>query len=515
MKPPLFNWLDHRASGVLLHPTSLPGDFGVGTLNDHCLKFIDFLADADFNYWQICPLGPTGYGNSPYQSFSTFAGNPYLISLNGLHARDLLDGKILDDLSHLPHSFVDYGGLYMSKWAVLDSVYEVFVQGEEKIRPYGSFTAFKEKHAEWLDPFAYYQALKEKFEGKPWYEWPKQFLSYKSAAKSKVRQELERAIDAQKFFQYLFFGQWDIVRKYANEKGVKIVGDLPIFVALDSADVWQNQEQFQLDPQTRLPTSVAGCPPDYFSADGQLWGNPLYDWDKMKKDNYSWWTKRLQACFDMYDVVRLDHFRGFDEYWSIPYGSPTAREGKWVKGPGIDFFAAIKDKLDSCHLIAEDLGELSDTVMELLQDSGLPGMTVLQFAFGDDADNLYLPHNLKPNTVIYPGTHDNDTTIGWYKTAPKKTQDHVRQYYRISGDEIGWDLIRSCYQSVAKLSIIPLQDILSLDSDARFNLPGAAENNWEWRFLPEQLDSLKGGTTDYLKSLAKLYYRDGSKAISQ
>ncbi|MCL4157288.1 UNVERIFIED_CONTAM: hypothetical protein GTU68_025496, partial [Idotea baltica] len=325
-----------------MHPTSLPGEFGVGTLNDHCLEFIDFLADAGMKYWQICPLGPTGYGNSPYQSFSAFAGNPYLISLRSLQARDLLDSSVLDDLSHLPQGFVDYGGLYMSKWAILDSVYEVFVEGNQKIRPYGSFGDFKRKHESWLEPFAYFQALKNHFDGNPWYEWPKELSSYQSSKKSPLRQELERDIDSQKFFQYLFYGQWNAVRAHAKKRGVKIIGDLPIFVALDSADVWQSPEQFQLDPKTNLPTAVAGCPPDYFSEDGQLWGNPLYNWDSMKKDGYQWWIERLKASFDIYDVVRIDHFRGFDSYWKIPYGAPTARTGAWTKGPGIGFFEAVK-----------------------------------------------------------------------------------------------------------------------------------------------------------------------------
>lgn len=509
MNQALFNWLDHRASGVLMHPTSLPGEFGVGTLNDHCFEFIDFLADAGMTYWQICPLGPTGYGNSPYQSFSAFAGNPYLISLRSLQARELLDNRILDDLSHLPKGFVDYGGLYLSKWAILDSVYETFVQGEQKIRPYGSFKDFKDKRESWLEPFAYFQALKNHFDGKPWYEWPQEFSSYENAQNNSLRQELERDIDAQKFYQYLFYGQWDAVRAHAKKRGVEIIGDLPIFVALDSADVWQDPEQFQLDPKTKLPTAVAGCPPDYFAEDGQLWGNPLYDWDKMKQDGYQWWIERLNASFDMYDVVRIDHFRGFDSYWRIPYGSPTARSGEWTKGPGIDFFEAVKNGVRNCKLIAEDLGELSESVNELRRDTGLPGMAVLQFAFDDDSANLYLPHNQSPNTVVYSGTHDNDTTIGWYATAPEKTRDHVRRYYEVSGENIGWDLIRSCYKSVAKLAIVPFQDLLSLGSEARFNTPGAAENNWEWRYHADDLRRLRDSSSEYLRNLGETYYRPG------
>ncbi len=512
MKSPLFNWLDHRAAGVLLHPTSLPGDYGIGTLSNHCFEFIDFLADAGFKYWQICPLGPTGFGDSPYQSFSSFAGNPYLISLRALNAQELLDDSILEDLSTLPRSFVDYGALYNAKWPVLDAVYETFVRGEKKILPYGSFDAFKDKNAHWLEPFAYFQALKQHFDGAPWFDWPAEFLSYQEAPENALREKLEREIDAQRFYQYLFFGQWNEVRAHAKKRGVQIIGDIPIFVAMDSADVWQNQQFFQFDKKTGKPIAVAGCPPDYFSEDGQLWGNPLYDWDALKADGYSWWIDRLNANFDMYDVVRIDHFRGFDSYWKIPYGSKTAKTGKWADGPGIDFFNVIKKKVKHCKLIAEDLGELTDSVRELRRDTGLPGMAILQFAFGGESDNYYLPHNVQSNTVLYPGTHDNDTSLGWYESLDKNAQDHARRYFDVSGENIGWDMLRAAYKSVAKLSVIPLQDILSLDSEGRFNTPGVAQGNWQWRYSPEQLKSLKGDTTRYLNMLAELCYREGKPA---
>ncbi len=511
MKTPLFNWLDHRAAGVLLHPTSLPGDYGIGTLNDHCLQFIDFLSEAGFTYWQICPLGPTGFGDSPYQSFSSFAGNPYLISLRELHAQDLLETQILNDLSALPSSFVDYGGLYNAKWPVLDAVYERFVNSGEKIRPYGSFTAFKDRHDAWLEPFAYFQSLKNHFQGAPWYLWPDKYLDFGKAADAPLRKTLD--VDAQKFYQYLFFGQWNAVREYARSKGVQIIGDIPIFVALDSADVWQNQSNFQFKAKTAEPKAVAGCPPDYFSEDGQLWGNPLYDWSALKKERYSWWIDRLKASFDLFDVVRIDHFRGFESYWSIPYGSETARVGKWEKGPGLDFFKTVKKDIPNCKLIAEDLGELTDSVRDLRANTGLPSMAVLQFAFGGEGDNYYLPHNVYSNTALYPGTHDNNTSIGWYNSADEQTQDHVRRYLDVNGDSIGWDLLRASYKSVANLAIVPMQDILSLGSEARFNTPGQAENNWQWRYGPEQLDALRGETTQYLNMLASLTYREGKPAI--
>jgi len=510
---PLFNWLDHRAAGVLLHPTALPGNYGIGTLNNHCLAFIDFLAEAGFKYWQICPLGPTGFGDSPYQSFSSFAGNPYLISLRELHAKDMLDRKILEELSILPNSFVDYGGLYNAKWPVLDAVYEAFISSEKTTLPYGSFTSFKKTCQNWLEPFAYFQSLKKHFNGKPWYQWPEEYLDFEKASEGSLRESLSREIDAQKFFQYLFYGQWKRIREYAASKNVQIIGDIPIFVALDSADVWQNQQYFQFNPEKAEPLAVAGCPPDYFSKDGQLWGNPLYDWDALKAEGYSWWIDRLKASFDLCDVVRIDHFLGFDAYWKIPYGSKTARTGEWTKGPGLDFFKVVKKKIKNCKLIAEDLGELTDSVRQLRSDTGLPGMSVLQFAFGGEGDNPYLPHNLNSNTVLYPGTHDNDTSIGWYENVDENTQDHSRRYFDISGENIGWDLIRASYKSVANLAIVPLQDLMSLGSEARFNTPGQAQGNWQWRYLPQQLEALRGDTAEYLNSLSELYYRDGRPAV--
>ncbi|MBC2607593.1 4-alpha-glucanotransferase [Pelagicoccus albus] len=513
MKDPLFNWLDHRAAGVLLHPTSLPGEYGIGTLNEHAYRFIDFLTAGGFKYWQLCPLGPTGFGDSPYQSFSSFAGNPYLISLNALEGLHLLDSAILEELKILPNSFVDYGGLFNAKWPVLDAVYEAFVQGNKKIRPYGPFASFKKKHADWLEPYAYFQAFKAHFDGKPWYQWPKEFRSFSEAKDSPLLKELERKIDAEMFFQYLFEGQWQALKSYSNKKGVEIIGDIPIFVALDSADVWQNPQYFQLDPETYLPTAVAGCPPDYFSEDGQLWGNPLYDWDALAKYGNSWWIKRLKRCFQLYDVVRVDHFRGFDSYWSIPYGSETARFGEWKKGPGLDFFKSIKKKIKDCKLIAEDLGDLTDDVRALRRDSGLPGMSILQFAFGGDGDNFYLPHNLQADSVLYPGTHDNNTSLGWFESASDRERTHVQRYLGVDGNVIGWDLIRASYKAVSKLAIIPMQDIMSLGSEARFNTPGRAQGNWSWRYTPGQLAQLQGGTTSYLKELSDLYYRDGSPAV--
>ena len=509
MQKPIFNWLDHRASGVLLHPTSLPGDYGIGTLNDHCQEFIDFLSDAGFTYWQVCPLGPTGFGDSPYQSFSSFAGNPYLISLKAIADHGLLDPAILEDLSNLPKSIVDYGALFNAKWPILNAIYDTYIKNSSIELPYGDFDEFCSQEASWLEPFAFFQALKSNFKGAPWCQWPAKYRDYEKAIKAPTPEKLVHEIEAQKFYQYLFFGQWRRIRDHAASKGVRIIGDIPIFVALDSADVWQNQSYFQLDPKTSDPIAVAGCPPDYFSEDGQYWGNPLYDWQAHENDSYSWWIERLKASFKMHDVVRIDHFRGFDSYWSIPYGSETAREGEWVDGPGTGFFKRVGKEIPDCQLIAEDLGELTPSARSLREATGLPGMSILQFAFGGKGDNLYLPHNVLPNTVLYPGTHDNDTSIGWYRSADEITRDHVRRYMDVSGGNIGWDFIRAAYKSVAKLAIIPLQDLMSLDSDARFNSPGQAMGNWQWRYRPEQLSALYGGTTQYLKSLAELYNRKG------
>ena len=320
MQEPIFNWLDHRASGVLLHPTSLPGDYGIGTLDDHCQKFINFLSDAGFTYWQVCPLGPTGFGDSPYQSFSSFAGNPYLISLEAMADHGLLDPAILEDLSTLPKSIVDYGALFNAKWPILNAIYNTYIKNSSSSCHTATLTSSAAKRLPWLEPFAFFQALKSNFKGAPWRQWPAKYRDYDKAIKAPTPEKLVHEIEAQKFYQYLFFGQWRRIRDHAASKGVRIIGDIPIFVALDSADVWQNQSYFQIDPKTSDPIAVAGCPPDYFSKDGQYWGNPLYDWQAHENNSYSWWIERLKANFRMHDVVRIDHFRGFDSYWSIPYG---------------------------------------------------------------------------------------------------------------------------------------------------------------------------------------------------
>lgn len=503
---PLFNWLDQRAAGVLLHPTSFPGPHGIGTLNVHAVRFLEFLAKAGFSYWQVCPLGSTGYGNSPYQSFSAFAGNPYLIDLEPLLAAGLLQRAELAKLERLPTDRVDFGAIWQEKWPVLFTAAERF-QKKPVALPYGDFAEFCAAQSAWLDDYAYFLALKDHFAGRPWWEWPAEQRNFEKATKAALRRTLAPKIFAHQFLQYVFFGQWRQLRAHAAKLGIEVVGDVPIFVALDSADVWANPDLFLLDPTTRRPTFVAGVPPDYFSADGQLWGNPLYDWPAHQRTGYAWWLRRMAATFDLCDVVRIDHFRGFETYWAVPAGAPNARKGTWELGPGLDFFRAVRTSFPAAKIIAEDLGVLTPEVIALREATGLPGMAITQFAFGGDAKNLYLPHNHAANCVLYPGTHDNDTTRGWYATTDEKSRDHLRRYFRISGAEIAWDFIRAAYASPCRLAVVPLQDLLNLDSSARFNTPGKPDGNWEWRYRSEQLETLERNSTKYLSDLGELYGR--------
>ena len=508
---PLFNWLDTRAAGVLLHPTALPGDQGVGTFDANAVRWLDFLAAAGLKFWQICPLGPTGYGDSPYQCFSAFAGNPYLVDLRALVAPGLLTHAEIAPLAALNPDRVDYGALYEKKRPLLARAFARFTAaGAPVLAADGeTFAQFRQKQAAWLDGFAFFLALKDHHHGIAWWEWPAAVRSLAAAQRSPLRSQLAAAAEAHAFYQYLFFAQWRALRAQAAKRGIEIIGDIPIFVAADSADVWANPELFELDAKTGRPAAVAGVPPDYFSADGQLWGNPLYDWAKHAADGFKWWHARLRASFELCDVVRIDHFRGFDAYWRIPAGAPTARTGTWEKAPGWELFRSVRAAFPGAKIIAEDLGELTPSVVALREATGLPGMAILQFAFGGaDAENLYLPHNLVPNGVIYPGTHDNDTSLGWYAAAPEQERDHVRRYLRVDGREVGWDFIRTGYAAVSRLAVFPLQDILSLGSEARFNAPGKPQGNWQWRYRAGQVEQLiNGGTAAYLKSLGALYGR--------
>jgi 4-alpha-glucanotransferase len=506
--PPLFNWLDQRSAGVLLHPTALPSAFGIGAFDSAVDSFLQFLSDARFAYWQICPLGPTGFGDSPYQCFSSFAGNPYLIDPQALVSAGLLTDSAVAGLRSLSPDRVDFGALYQRKLPLLFSAHERWRQRGKPGLPYGDFEEFRETNRAWLRAYASFSALKDHFNGGPWWEWPESARSLAAAGRSPLLRELAVRIEAYEFIQYLFFGQWRRVRERARVLGIQIIGDTPIFTALDSADVWSSPQLFQLDRRTLRPTAVAGVPPDYFSADGQLWGNPLYDWAAHADENHAWWLARLRANFELCDIVRIDHFRGFEAYWSVPAGATTARGGKWITGPGLEFFAAVRAALPQAKLIAEDLGLLTPETIALRQATGLPGMAVLQFAFGGGADNLYLPHNLEANTVVYSGTHHNDTTRGWYASADEKTRDHVRRYFRISGEEVSWDFLRAAFASVANLAVVPLQDLLGLGSEGRFNTPGRSQGNWTWRYRPGQLEQLRQNSTGYLRELAGLYGRE-------
>lgn len=455
------------------------------------------------SWWQVCPLGPTGFGDSPYQCFSAFAGNPYLIDLQDLVAQKFLVADELAPLSKLGAGEVDFGALYQAKWPLLRLSFDRYKRAGFPALGAESFSKFKAAQASWLEPYACFRALKDSFGGRAWWEWPAAARSYGSL-RAALRSSLADEIGAHQFYQYVFFTQWGRIRAEAASRGIGIIGDIPIFVAADSADAWAEPGLFELGKDGR-PVAVAGVPPDYFSSDGQLWGNPLYRWDVHAADGYAWWKKRLAASFAVCDIVRIDHFRGFDAYWRISLPAENARTGKWIPGPGLDFFHKMKEAFPGARIIAEDLGLLTPSVEELLAQTGLPGMAVLQFAFGGDAKNPYLPHNLRQNGVIYPGTHDNDTAIGWYALAGEPTRDHVRRYLRVSGKDIGWDLVRTAYSAVSRIAVVPMQDLLSLGSEARLNSPGIPQGNWRWRLAEGAIERLAtGGTAAYLAELASL-----------
>lgn len=471
-----------RSSGVLLHPTSLPGPYGCGELGSEARTWIDFLASAGQRLWQVMPLGPTGYGDSPYQCFSAFAGNPYLISLDALVAAGRLTAAELDPLRELPGGHVDYGALYRLKLPLLARAAEAFLAAPTEER--AGFDEFCSANAEWLDDYALFMALKDDLGGAAWVTWPAPLRDRQEGAIAEARSRLAPAVARQRVWQFWFASQWRDVKAYAAEHGVGLVGDMPIFVALDSADVWSNRELFLLAPDGN-PTVVAGVPPDYFSATGQRWGNPLYDWEQMRRGGFGWWRRRMRAALEQVDLVRVDHFRGFAANWEIPASEPTAVKGRWVEAPGFELFEALRDELavdGELPVIAEDLGVITPDVERLRDHFGLPGMKVLQFAFAGGPQDPYLPHNYDRNCVVYTGTHDNDTTLGWYRSAPAAERDLVRRYLACGDDEVVWRLIRLALSSTAEVAIVPLQDLLALGSEARMNTPGSATGNWSWRF---------------------------------
>jgi 4-alpha-glucanotransferase len=474
-----------RASGIILHPTSLPGADGIGDIGPEAYSWIDFLAKAGCSIWQVLPLGPTGYGDSPYQAFSAFAGNPYLISPALLLDEDLLTRQDLADRPRFPDERVDFGSVITWKLTMLDRAYTRFSKGQDKDLTQ-EFITYQEKQAFWLDDYALFMSIKETLGGGSWEKWPAALRKREKRALDIFKEQNSDAIRRHVFRQFIFHRQWQMLHSYAQQNKIRIIGDAPIFVSYDSADVWANPKLFYLDSKG-LPSFVAGVPPDYFSKTGQLWGNPLYRWDVHKTDGYSWWIQRLSAILQQVDIIRLDHFRGFAGYWEIPYGMPTAEIGRWVPGPSSDFFSAVKSALGDLPIIAEDLGVVTPDVIELRDGFNLPGMKIFQFAFATDPDDPFLPHNYPVNCVTYTGTHDNDTAIGWYKTAPEEEQDLCRRYLARSGDDISWDMIRAIWGSVAVMSIAPIQDFLSLDTSARMNFPGRPDGNWTWRILPGSL----------------------------
>ena len=483
-----------RASGILLHPTSLPGDYGVGDLGKSAYEFADFLEKSKQTYWQILPLGPTGYGDSPYQSFSAFAGNTNLISPEKLVEDEFLTREEINQKPDFPVGRVDFGKLYDWKNWILGLAYERFrLTTNADLR--GEFETFCRENADWLDEYVLYRAVKKSQNQKAWFEWEKPLKLRDENALEKARENLETEIKAQKFQQWLFYRQWNKLKNYCETKNIEIIGDVPIFVALDSADVWCNQSQFKLN-EDGSPKVISGVPPDYFSKTGQLWGNPIYDWEQMKNDNFRWWISRIRHTLKTVDIVRVDHFRGFAAAWEVPGEDKTAENGRWVDVPGRELFETLKNALGDLPVMAEDLGVITPDVEDLRDSFGFPGMRVLQFAFGGDPNNHDLPHNYIRNCVAYTGTHDNDTTVGWFNSRAdaNSTRDNSQinrerefclKYLASDGSEIHWDFIRAVWKSAANTAIAPMQDVLGLGNDARMNLPASDSGNWNWRCKSE------------------------------
>ena len=463
---------EHRAAGILLHPTSLPGRYGIGDLGDELLQFLDWAASAGMRLWQVLPLNPPGYGNSPYGSVSAFAGNPLLISPQRLLQEELRDVPSFDD------AHVEFDRVAAFKDELLRAAWSRFTD-------HAALDAFAAEHSEWLDDYALFMALKERNGGAPWWKWERRLVRRENAALKRARDQYAKEIRFWQFVQLVFFRQWAAVREAARARGIRIIGDVPIYVACDSADVWGNRELFALD-EGGHPTFVAGVPPDYFSETGQRWGNPLYRWDVLRETNFRWWIARVRTNLRFADLLRLDHFRGFVAYWEIPANEPTAVHGQWRPGPGIALFNALREALGELPLIAEDLGFITPDVHELRRAIGIPGMHILQFGFGQN-DSPHLPHRYEPKTVAYTGTHDNDTARGWFTTASKEECEAASTYLGCTDERIASCLIRAAYTSVADTSIVPAQDVLDLGSEARMNRPGAGDGNWSWRLLPGAL----------------------------
>lgn len=495
----------NRSGGILLHPTSLPGRYGIGDLGPEAYAFVDWLVSTGCKLWQILPLGPTGYGDSPYQCFSAFAGNPYLISFDGLIEDGLLTEDDFTEMPDFNASRVDFGQLIPWKLDLLQKAFSRLDAMPETFRK--EFKRFCKDNASWLEDYALFMSIKEANGGGAWSGWDAAIRKRKPAAMEKARADYAESILRYSFYQFLFLRQWSKLRAYAHEKGITIIGDIPIFIAYDSADAWANPKLFFLD-EDGVPTVVAGVPPDYFSATGQLWGNPLYKWSAHKKAGYEWWIQRFRSVLSLVDIVRLDHFRGFAGYYEIPFGSPTAETGRWVTGPGKDFFQTLLPALsgkksETLPIIAEDLGVITKDVAELRDAFNLPGMKILQFGF-TKPDDPFLPHNYTSNCVAYTGTHDNDTVRGWYETAPESERDFARRYMGVNGSDIAWDMIRAVWSSVAVYAVAPMQDLLSLRGDARMNFPSKLGGNWEWRMSEVDMSE---GLAKRLREFNTLYLR--------
>ena len=500
-----------RSSGILLHPTSLPGRFGIGDLGPEAYAFADFLTAAGQCLWQMLPLGPTGYGDSPYACYSAFAGNTLLISPEQLAEEGLRTKEDLADTPEFTDDRVDFDAVHKYKDSILRKAFAGFKQDSDpKLRL--AFEEFCQNSASWLDDYALFRALKDAHGGVAWHEWEPPLVRREPAAITAAQKELCEQIEGQKFYQFLFFRQWFALKSYCNQRGIKLIGDIPIFVAHDSADVWTNPDQFKLN-EDGTPIVVAGVPPDYFSTTGQLWGNPLYNWERMRADGFKWWIERVRATLQTVDIARIDHFRGFAACWEIPGGDKTAERGRWVEAPGRELFTAIKDALGQPPIIAEDLGVITPDVEALRDDFGFPGMRILQFAFSSDTKNIDLPHNYHKNVVVYTGTHDNDTAVGWFSSVAgegsTRTAEQVERerkfcmdYLNTDGKEIHWDFIRTVLASVANTAIVPLQDVLGLGTEARMNLPNSTEGNWAWRVRPNTLTSEVAAR---LRKLTELY----------
>lgn len=491
-----------RSSGILLHPTSLPGKHGIGSFGKDAFRFIDFLAEAGQKLWQILPLGPTGYGDSPYQCFSSVAGNPLLINLDLLVEQGFLSKKDLKSNPNLLDSEVDYEFVIHYKFDKLKTAYANF-QASGNAEAKNDFASFCAANTHWLEDFALFMALKGEHNQVAWQEWDPAYVNRDPKALQEFSENHVDEIDFRRFIQWLFFRQWASVKEYANSKGIKIIGDIPIYISGDSVETWTQPQIFLFD-ENKNPVKVAGVPPDYFSKTGQLWGNPIYDWEYHKKTNFIWWKERIKANLELFDMVRIDHFRGFSEFWAVPFGEETAMNGEWLPCPGDELFTSLKDEFGELPIIAEDLGVITDDVVALREKFGFPGMKILQFAFDSDEDNDYLPHTYDKNFVVYTGTHDNDTATSWYKLASNENKTSVREYLGHKPEKGAWDFIRLAHSSTANMSVIPLQDLLNLGNEARMNLPGTTQDNWKWRFKKGDLTK---ALAKRMRKLTKVYGR--------